>query len=137
MAEKGSGCLGGVLLAVAAFWVVGKCSEAPAPTVNAAYAPPATSTYQVYDPPPSLERVPSPTPIEDRSSEEPASDPPRSGSDDYYTNSDGVTVHSPEYSPDGNVPSGATAQCRDGTYSFSLHHSGTCSHHGGVAQWLS
>ena len=33
-------------------------------------------------------------------------------------------------------PPGATAQCRDGTYSFSLHHSGTCSHHGGVARWL-
>jgi 5-methylcytosine-specific restriction endonuclease McrA len=26
--------------------------------------------------------------------------------------------------------------CRDGTYSFSAHRSGTCSHHGGVAKWL-
>ena len=33
-------------------------------------------------------------------------------------------------------PPGATALCRDGTYSFSQHHSGTCSHHGGVARWL-
>ncbi len=33
-------------------------------------------------------------------------------------------------------PPGATAQCRDGTYSYSTHHSGTCSHHGGVAAWL-
>ena len=33
-------------------------------------------------------------------------------------------------------PPGATAQCRDGTYSYSQHHSGTCSHHGGVARWL-
>jgi hypothetical protein len=33
-------------------------------------------------------------------------------------------------------PPGATAVCRDGTYSFSQHHSGTCSHHGGVAKWL-
>ncbi len=33
-------------------------------------------------------------------------------------------------------PPGATALCRDGTYSFSKHHSGTCSHHGGVAKWL-
>ena len=33
-------------------------------------------------------------------------------------------------------PPGATAQCRDGSYSFSQHHSGTCSHHGGVATWL-
>jgi hypothetical protein len=30
---------------------------------------------------------------------------------------------------------GATARCRDGTYSHSRHHSGTCSHHGGVAEW--
>jgi len=33
-------------------------------------------------------------------------------------------------------PPGATALCRDGTYSFSQHRSGTCSHHGGVARWL-
>lgn len=33
-------------------------------------------------------------------------------------------------------PAGATAQCRDGTYSYSQHHSGTCSYHGGVAKWL-
>ena len=33
-------------------------------------------------------------------------------------------------------PAGATAKCRDGTYSYSKHHSGTCSHHGGVAKWL-
>jgi Protein of unknown function (DUF3761) len=36
----------------------------------------------------------------------------------------------------GTAPPGATAVCRDGTYSYSLHHSGTCSHHGGVARWL-
>lgn len=34
------------------------------------------------------------------------------------------------------APSGATALCRDGIYSYSQHHQGTCSHHGGVAQWL-
>jgi hypothetical protein len=33
-------------------------------------------------------------------------------------------------------PAGATAQCRDGTFSYSQHHSGTCSHHDGVAAWL-
>lgn len=33
-------------------------------------------------------------------------------------------------------PPSATATCRDGTYSFSQHRSGTCSHHGGVAVWL-
>ena len=30
----------------------------------------------------------------------------------------------------------ATARCKDGSYSYSKHHSGACSHHGGVAQWL-
>jgi hypothetical protein len=54
--------------------------------------------------------------------------------DNYYTNVDGNEVHSPAYSD--SVPAGASAQCRDGTYSFSQHRSGTCSHHGGVADWL-
>lgn len=33
-------------------------------------------------------------------------------------------------------PAGASAICRDGTYSYSQNRRGTCSHHGGVAQWL-
>jgi hypothetical protein len=32
--------------------------------------------------------------------------------------------------------SGPTAICNDGTTSYSAHRQGTCSHHGGVAQWL-
>jgi len=38
--------------------------------------------------------------------------------------------------PGVSQPQGATAQCRDGTFSFSKTRSGTCSHHGGVARWL-
>ncbi|MBU9171524.1 DUF3761 domain-containing protein [Burkholderia gladioli] len=53
----------------------------------------------------------------------------------HYTNRDGEQVHSPAHSRNGEVPAGATARCRDGTYSFSRHRSGTCSRHGGVAQW--
>jgi hypothetical protein len=34
------------------------------------------------------------------------------------------------------APPGTTARCVDGSYSFSQHHSGTCSHHGGVAVWF-
>jgi Protein of unknown function (DUF3761) len=34
------------------------------------------------------------------------------------------------------IPAGATAECRDGSYSFSQHRRGTCSHHGGVSRWL-
>lgn len=52
----------------------------------------------------------------------------------HYTNSRGRRVQSPtRYS---NAPAGATALCRDGTYSFSQSRRGTCSHHGGVAKWL-
>lgn len=32
-------------------------------------------------------------------------------------------------------PGGATAKCRDGSLSHSAHRSGSCSRHGGVAQW--
>ena len=55
--------------------------------------------------------------------------------DPHYTNSDGRQIHSPAYSS-GGPPAGATALCAGGTYSFSRHRSGTCSHHGGVAKWL-
>ncbi len=51
-----------------------------------------------------------------------------------YTNSAGNEVCSPYSSP--SAPAGATARCGDGTYSFSQSRSGTCSHHGGVAEWL-
>jgi hypothetical protein len=53
-----------------------------------------------------------------------------------YLNTGGTVVHSPAHTISGAVPPGASAQCRDGSYSFSLHHRGTCSHHGGVARWL-
>lgn len=54
----------------------------------------------------------------------------------HYTNADGNDVHSPTKSLNGQAPSGASAKCRDGSYSFSHHRRGTCSHHGGVAAWL-
>ncbi|MEK7070878.1 MAG: DUF3761 domain-containing protein [Patescibacteria group bacterium] len=54
--------------------------------------------------------------------------------DNYYTNSAGNEIHSPAYAP--SQPAGASARCRDGTYSFSASRRGTCSHHGGVAEWL-
>jgi len=37
---------------------------------------------------------------------------------------------------DPSSPEGATARCKDGTYSHSQQHAGACSHHGGVGQWL-
>ena len=55
------------------------------------------------------------------------------GSCGYYTNSSGHLVHRPVHAD--RAPAGWSAQCRDGSYSFSEHHQGTCSHHGGVARW--
>jgi hypothetical protein len=69
----------------------------------------------------------------------------------YYQNSDGQCIPDPSAggvggAPGGGLgiiggpggpPPGATAICRDGDYSYSTHHSGTCSGHGGVKQWLS
>jgi len=64
----------------------------------------------------------------------------------YYENSDGQCTPDPSSGGSapggaagimgGGPPAGATAQCRDGDYSYSTHHSGTCSGHGGVSQWL-
>lgn len=54
--------------------------------------------------------------------------------DGTYVNSSGNTVCSPGLV--ATVPADVTARCADGTFSFSQHHSGTCSHHGGVAAWL-
>ena len=51
----------------------------------------------------------------------------------YYTNVSGHSVHRPAHAD--SRPSGASAQCVDGTYSFSEHRRGTCSHHGGVSSW--
>ena len=51
-----------------------------------------------------------------------------------YVNSKGQTVPRPENC--SAPPKGATAQCRDGTYSFSKSRRGTCSHQGGVAKRL-
>jgi hypothetical protein len=65
------------------------------------------------------------------------------GSDDSSTggsssSSGGSSGGSSSSSSSGGqqAPSGATAQCNDGTYSYSAHRRGTCSHHGGVAVWL-
>ena len=61
----------------------------------------------------------------------PASLPPTSGT---YTNVDGQQIQRPVMSD--TAPAGASAHCRDGSYSFSTHRRGTCSHHGGVGEWL-
>ena len=47
-----------------------------------------------------------------------------------------ATKSAPTATASNSDPTGATAKCKDGTYSKSAHRSGTCSSHGGVAEWL-
>jgi hypothetical protein len=47
-----------------------------------------------------------------------------------------ATKSAPTATASNTDPTGATAKCKDGTYSKSAHRSGTCSSHGGVAEWL-
>jgi hypothetical protein len=51
-----------------------------------------------------------------------------------YRNVNGECV--PQPSASNSLPGRATAECRDGTYSYSSHRSGSCADHGGVAVWL-
>jgi len=77
---------------------------------------------QIKSSPAPLEKIPTP----------PTVVPVTSGRS--YINVDGVRIPSPVFSD--KKPEGATARCGDGSYSFSQHRRGTCSHHGGVAEWL-
>ena len=45
------------------------------------------------------------------------------------------TTNTASRSANGDA-TGATAQCKDGSYSHAPHHSGACSHHGGVAKFF-
>jgi hypothetical protein len=78
------------------------------------------------------------TPRQQQQEAAPASEPSESQLVEHrrYTNKNGESVHSPAHTKDGKAPAGASAQCRDGSYSFSHSHRGTCSRHGGVAAWL-
>jgi hypothetical protein len=53
---------------------------------------------------------------------------------DCYVNTDHHEVHRPSATNSESPPVGYSAQCQDGTWSFTEHRSGTCSHHGGVAR---
>lgn len=55
-------------------------------------------------------------------------------SSEYYTARSGHRVHRPMQA--SRAPAGASAKCRDGSWSFSESRRGTCSHHGGVGTWL-
>ena len=51
----------------------------------------------------------------------------------HYVNRSGHVVHSPSCGAHEEGTPHAT--CRDGSTSFSEHHRGTCSRHGGVTSW--
>ncbi|RKH76600.1 DUF3761 domain-containing protein, partial [Corallococcus praedator] len=51
----------------------------------------------------------------------------------FYTAKSGDRVRRPMLAP--SAPAGASAKCRDGSWSFSESRRGTCSWHGGVARW--
>src|SRR5207248_5649168 len=51
----------------------------------------------------------------------------------HVSRSPGGCVSSPTVTADERPAEGATAYCRDGTFSFSHTRQGNCSHHGGVA----
>ncbi|WP_103348464.1 DUF3761 domain-containing protein [Amycolatopsis sp. CA-128772] len=108
-----------------------------APTETPTSVPVTTEAPVVATTPPALKATPPPpkttAPKTTRTPKTtaPAAPAPTACGADYYRNSDGNCVHRPS-----DNPSGATALCKDGTYSYSQHRSGTCSGHGGVRTWL-
>src|SRR5690349_2569297 len=133
----GVGAVG--VLALAALsnsqFAAGTQKQQQAPTVVEAVA--TTSDSQAAIVP--VHEVATSTQVEDVKHEQTTSTPstkPDLSNDRSYTNVSGQHVHAPAYDLDGDIPAGASARCGDGTYSFSQHHRGTCSHHGGVSQWL-
>jgi hypothetical protein len=88
---------------------------------SAAAAPPAkAATAKTAAPAPAATPAPTAAPAKTSSKATPAA----------ASSSSAPTIS------DAAAPAGSTAKCKDGTYSKSQHHSGTCSHHGGVAAWL-
>ena len=45
--------------------------------------------------------------------------------------------YAPGKSGDAKAPAGASANCRDGTWSVSKSHRAACAKHGGVGKWMS
>jgi hypothetical protein len=114
----------------------GVVAVSPTVVVTASTAPTPSTAPHTQAPPvqtPAPAAAPTTVPQEATTQNDGNSGGSGSCGQDYYRNSDGVCVHRPASGP--GAPAGATAKCNDGTYSYSRHRSGTCSHHGGVAVW--
>jgi hypothetical protein len=97
----------------------------PAPTT----AIPAPATTAAAQEPPDTPPIPT--------TEGPAPPPPAATptcANGAYVNAEGNTVCRPQSGP--AAPPDATARCKDGSWSSSQNRRGTCSSHGGVAEWL-
>jgi hypothetical protein len=130
-----------LILVAACVLLVGACGPdytakptGGVPSATSSPSPVVTQAMAVAPSSPAASPSPSPVTSVAPPAAQPAEPPPAGCGEDYYVNSDGNCVHRPENAP--APPAGATAECEDGTYSFSQHRSGTCSHHGGVKRWL-
>jgi len=74
--------------------------------------------------------IATPTPSATPAPSEPAAPAPPKTATPTNTQSPTATKAAP-----ADAPQGATAKCKDGTYSMAKQHRGACSRHGGVAEW--
>jgi hypothetical protein len=121
-----AGCQNGTAAQPAGAQIITEVTSSSATPMPSATATVATTA------PPAPDLPPAPT-VSAAAPEEPAQ-ASVSCAGDYYRNNDGNCVHGPQQA--AAPPSGATAQCKDGSYSFSQHRQGICSGHGGVTQRL-
>jgi len=65
----------------------------------------------------------------------PSHEPPNAATPPPSAPAKPTTAHTTTKAAPADAPQGATAKCKDGTYSMAKQHRGACSRHGGVAEW--
>lgn len=106
-------------------------------SINSGEATPVSSTAKTIPPTSTATTTSTKTPAPSVTAKIVVTQTPKASNstqNNTYTNVDGQKVKSPVQAD--QAPNGATAQCKDGSYSFSQNRRGTCSGHGGVADWL-